>query len=157
MFYIGIGYEICSNKLLDKTKGVLDIAFVMGLLGVTYLFVLLAGKCNFSRVSYGNNPCYILAGAVCGAVGRILIGYQDKRPTRFLKYCGENSLILLITHSPFKFTNISQKIVSFCVSPQTQFWGLICLVPMIIVELCVVYIFNNYLKFLIESIEKQTI
>jgi len=150
VYFIAIGYWIYNIRLLDCNKLVLCSACV-GLLIISFFFVMLTGKHSFSTLKLGDNPFALILGASAGASAFFLLFYVLNFDVPVLQFFGRNSLILLITHMSLNLTNISIKIASSFVPLDSQVLGLMALAVMIVIEIPIIYLLNGPLLFLIKK------
>lgn len=148
--YIAIGYEV-HNYLNTKNRlaqGFLcAVSFVLSI-GLSTFCV----DANLSKLHFGSMAFVFLICSGAGAIAFTSLFYllQDTVlcKSRFLQYCGANSLLFLITHMTFKLPEVSWKIEEMLFGARgigivQNLQGLICLVIILAFEIPILFLLKN--------------
>lgn len=149
VFLISIGYYYKYSQINEKLNIINKILLSLFLLVISYYISTILGETNFSSVQYGSNMLLYYLLFIAGAFAIIVFISIFNNKIFLLSYFGKNSLILLITHSTLKITILIQSLVSIFIQKNSFFYGIICLVLLLIVEIPIIEIINKKMDFLI--------
>ena len=148
--YMAIGYEL-HNFLNTKNRlaqGFLcAVSFILSI-GLSTFCV----DANLSKLYFGSMPFVFLICSGAGAIAFTSLFYllQDTVlcKSRFLQYCGVNSLLFLITHMTFKLPEVAWKIEEMLFGARgigivQNLQGLVCLVIILAFEIPILFLLKN--------------
>lgn len=146
---ITIGYEM--NNVLKEAKRYQLILLSILSLTVCIVFSGYTAGSNFSTVNYFPHPLILYLCAITGSFGLTSLFYLISGATshmRFLRFCGKHSLILLVTHSTFRLTDLSDLIIHklpglSSLSFPYVLEGFIKLFLIMLMEIPVIYVFTQ--------------
>lgn len=148
--YIFLGYFL--GMLLEKREGILwkDCPVGILLLAATAVMNGFASFIDLRFLEFGN-PVLFLLRTICGSLGVILLCrgpevYLDSVPGKMLRYIGQNSLIIMVTHLDYRILNYSIKaaaLVNGFVGNQ-MLYAVLTVVFVFLFEVAVIYVINRF-------------
>ena len=157
--YIAVGYEL-HNFLNTRNKWtsifLCIVCFILSI-GLSPFCV----DANLSKLYFGSMPGVFLICSIAGSVAFTSLFFIIKDTvlckSRFLQYCGINSLLFLITHMTFKLPEIAWKVEEIIFGARgygiiQNLQGIVCLIIILIFEIPILFLLKNTrLKALIDK------
>ncbi len=148
--YIFLGYFL--GIVLEKRQGILwkdGLAGIL-LLAATAVMNGFASFIDLRFLEFGN-PLLFLLRTVCGSLGVILLcrgleAYTDGTLGKILRYFGENSLIVMVTHLDYRILNYSIKAAALLNGfvGNHVLYAVLTVVFVFLFEAVVIYIINRF-------------
>ena len=142
--FIWIGYQL-FEFINNKEIPMLNIAII---LIINIILFKINGRVDIYNIVFNNLIIFIL-NATITSYGLIMM--SKKINCNFIKYCGINSLIIMCTHQPL--LNIINKFTG-----KTEYGyliGFILFVFIMLIEIPIIEIINNYLPFMLGKFKKK--
>ena len=164
-FYIAVGYEL-HNFLNFRNKQtcifLCVVCFILSI-GLSPFCV----DANLSKLYFGYMPGVFFICSIAGSVAFTSLFFMIKNTilckSRFLQYCGINSLLFLITHMTFKLPEIAWKVEKVIFGARgygiiQNLQGIVCLIIILIFEIPIVFLLKNTrLKIFVDRKANNTI
>lgn len=143
--YITIGYKLMYFIQEKKVPNIL----LVGLCGVQVILARYNTFVDLNNLVFNNKILYVI-NSVVGATVIILILKNLNVKSRFLRYCGSNSLIIFATHGNLIY--LFRKYISTNMHGYISGIGLMILI--MLMEVPLIYIIHNYIPWIM-GVQKQ--
>ena len=143
--YITIGYKLMYFIQEKKVPNIL----LVGLCGVQVILARYNTFVDLNNLEFNNKILYVI-NSVVGATVIILILKNLNVKSRFLRYCGSNSLIIFATHGNLIY--LFRKYISTNMHGYISGIGLMILI--MLMEVPLIYIIHNYIPWIM-GVQKQ--
>lgn len=146
-WFIFVGYlvyRLNSKIKIDAHKIITGIIFSV----LNLILCMFNPGVDFNYIKFGNIPPLFFITGIIGAIGCIMVfEYMLVINSRFLVYCGKNSLIIMLTHYPFLFIPIITRIINLIYRHNINYYleCFIILLILILVEIFIVEFVNKYI------------
>lgn len=142
-------------NIINKINPSIFQIILLFLLNITLTY--LNGPVDLFQLKF-NNPFYYTANSIIGSLFIIFLSKKIKE-NRCIQYYGKNSLIVMGTH--IMLIDIHKRTLAqifYSHSPvfYNQAYSIITLIVVMLLEIVVIYVFNNHLNFLLGKYPKKS-
>lgn len=147
---IALGFLVVGYYIFNYIKELkLNNLFLIILLGMSFILSRMNGIVDLWQLKFNNVFLYLIV-SLLGSLSIILI-LKNFNSINVLNYCGINSLILMCTHQ--NIMELIKQVSGY--NFESYISSILLLIVILIVEIPIIYIINNYLSFMTGKFPKK--